>query len=131
MAEGVGVESRGDGDATPVGEDEFEVGRGGRERRGRIGQDGDREEWGVGAGGGTIIAGGGLGRAGLIEVLAEGMERDLSAAAEFSLGQTATAEFIEEGLPAKIDGAAARHGMVSRRVHWPAGRIIAVRPATL
>ena len=44
LREGVGVESRGDGDPTAVGNDEFEVGLGGRDRRGRIGQDGDREE---------------------------------------------------------------------------------------
>jgi hypothetical protein len=119
MAEGLPVESRGDGDATPVGEDEFEVGWGGRARRGRIGPDGDREEMVVGTGGGTIIAGGGSGGTWRVEVLAEGMERDLAAAAEFGLGQTAAAEFLDEGLPAEIDGATARHGRVSRRDHWP------------
>jgi hypothetical protein len=119
MAEGPGVESRGDGDATSVGEDEFEVGGGGRDRRGRFGQDGDREEMRVGTGGGTIVAGGGLGWAGLVEMLSEGMERDLAPAAELGLSQAAAAELIEEGLPAEIDGTASRHGVVSRRDDWP------------
>jgi hypothetical protein len=43
LREGVVVESRGDDDPTAVGNDEFEVGLGGRDRRGRIGQDGDRQ----------------------------------------------------------------------------------------
>jgi hypothetical protein len=85
MAEGPGVESRGDGDATSVGKDELEVGWGGRDRRGRIGQDGDGEEMSVGTGGGAIVAGGGPGRTWLVEVLPEGMERDLAAAAELGL----------------------------------------------
>jgi hypothetical protein len=100
MAEGPGVESRGDGDATSVGEDELEVGWGGGDRRGRIGPDGDGEEMTVSTGGGMIAAGGGLGRAGLVEVLSEGRERDLAAAAELGLSQAAAAEIIEEGLPA-------------------------------
>ena len=54
----------------------------------------------VGTGGGTIVAGGGLGRAGLVEVLSEGMKRDLAAAAELGLSQTAAAEIVEEGIPA-------------------------------
>jgi hypothetical protein len=100
MAEGTGVESRGDGDPTSVGEDEFKVGWRGRARWGRIRQDGDREELRVGTGGGTIVAGGGPGRAGRVEMLAEGMERDLAPAAELGLSQPATAELIEERLPA-------------------------------
>jgi hypothetical protein len=100
MAEGLGVESRGDGDSTSVGEDELEVGWGGRDRRDGIGPDGDREEKMVGSGGGAIVAGGGLGRAGLVEVLSEGMERDLAPAAELGLSQAAAAEVIEEGFPA-------------------------------
>jgi hypothetical protein len=76
------------------------VGRGIRARRGGIGPDGDGKEVVVGSGGGTIITGGGLGGAGLVEVLSEGVERDLAAAAELGLSQTATAEIIEEGVPA-------------------------------
>jgi hypothetical protein len=45
------------------------------------------------------------------------MERD--PAAEFGLGQPAAAEFLEEGLPAEIEGAVARHDMISRRDHLP------------
>src|SRR5262245_19487542 len=100
MAEGPGVDSRGDGDATSVGEDELEVGWGGRDRRGRIGPDGDGEEMRVGIGGGTIVAGGELGRAGLVEALSEGMERDLAPAAGLGLSQIAAAEIVEQGLPA-------------------------------
>src|SRR5579883_2788613 len=73
-AEGLGIESGSDGDATPVGEDELEVGRGIADRWGGIGEDGDREEVGIGRGGGTMIAGGGPGWLGLVEVLPEGME---------------------------------------------------------
>jgi len=76
------------------------VGRGIGDRWGRIGEDGDREEVLVGGSGGTKIAGGGPGRLGLVEVLSEGMERDLTAAAELGLGQAAAAEIVEEGLPA-------------------------------
>jgi hypothetical protein len=119
MAEGPGVESRGDGDAPSVGEDELEVGWGGRDRWDGIRPDGDGEELGVGTGGGTIVAGGGPGRTWRVEVLSEGMERDPAAAAELGLSQPAAAEFIEEGLPAEIDGAASRHGVVSRRDGWP------------
>jgi hypothetical protein len=100
MAECPGVESRGDGDATSVGEDQFEVGGRGRDRGDRIGQDGDREEMRVGIGGGTSVDGRGLGRTWRVEVLSEGMERDLAAAAELGLSQTAAAELVEEGLPA-------------------------------
>ena len=76
------------------------MGSGGRDRRDGIGKDGDREEVVVGTGGGTIVAGGGLGRAGLVEVLSEGMERDLAPAAELGLSQAAAAEIVEEGVPA-------------------------------
>jgi hypothetical protein len=89
-----------DGDSTSLGKDEFEVGSVGRDRRVRVGKDGDREEVVVGTGGRTIVAGGGLGRAGLLEVLSEGMKRDLAAGAELGLSQTAAAEIIEDGIPA-------------------------------
>jgi hypothetical protein len=112
-AKGLRVEMGRDDDATSIRKDEFEVGWGSGDRRDRVRQDGDREEMRVGTGGGAIVAGGGLGRAGLIEVLAEGMERDLAAAAELGLSQAAAAEILEEGVPAEIDGAASRHGVVS------------------
>ena len=48
----------------------------------------------------TIVAGGGLGRAGLVEVISEGVERDVAPAAELGLSQAATAEIVEEGVPA-------------------------------
>jgi hypothetical protein len=70
------------------------------DRRDGIGEDGNREERVVGPGGRTIIAGGGLGRAGRVEVLSEGMERELATAAELGLSQPAAAEIVEEGLPA-------------------------------
>jgi hypothetical protein len=100
MAEGPGVESGGDGDPTSVGEDEFEVGpRGGAGRDG-IGKDSDREEMAVGTGERTIVAGSAIGRGGLVEVLSEGVKRDLATAAELGLSQAAAAEIIEEGIPA-------------------------------
>ena len=70
------------------------------DRRDRIGTDGDREEMAVGRGGRTIVADGGLGRERLIEMLSEGVKRDLTPAAELGLSQTAAAEIIEEGIPA-------------------------------
>ena len=70
------------------------------DRRDRIGTDGDREEMAVGRGGRTIVADGGLGRVGLVEVLSEGMERDLSAAAELGLSEPAAAELPDQGVPA-------------------------------
>jgi hypothetical protein len=76
------------------------VGLGDRDRRDGIGQDSDREEMVVGTCGRTIVAGSGLGPAGLVEVLSKGMERDLAPAAELGLSQTAAAEIIEEGIPA-------------------------------
>ena len=77
-AEGLGVESGGDGDPTSLGKDEFEVGSGGGGRQDRIGNDGDREEVVIGTGGRTIVAGGGLGWARRIEVLSKGVKRDLA-----------------------------------------------------
>src|SRR5580693_6884048 len=68
-AKGLGVESGRDGDSTSIGKDQFEAGLGGRDRRDGIGQDGDREEVVLGTGGGTIVAEGRLGRAGLVEGL--------------------------------------------------------------
>jgi hypothetical protein len=76
------------------------MGLGGRDRRDRIRKDGDREEVVVGTGRRTIVAGGGLGREGQVEMLSEGVKRDLAAAAELGLSQTAPAEIIEEGVPA-------------------------------
>jgi hypothetical protein len=70
--------------------------------RSEIGPDGDGDELRLGTGGGTILAVGGMGRMGRIEVLAEGMERDPTAA-EFGLSQPTAAESLEEGLPAEID----------------------------
>jgi hypothetical protein len=99
-AESLRVESGGDGDPTSIGQDEFEVGLGGRNRQDRIRNDGDREKVVVGTGGRTIVARGELGREGLVEMLAEGMKRDLATAAELGLSQTAPAEIIEEGIPA-------------------------------
>jgi hypothetical protein len=99
-AESLGVESGGDGDPTSIGKDKFEVGLGDGDRQDRIGKDGDREEVLFGAGGSTIVAGGGIGREGLVEMLSEGVKRDLATAAELGLSQTAPAEIIEEGIPA-------------------------------
>jgi hypothetical protein len=96
----LGVESGADGDPTSIGKDEFEVGLGGRNRQDRIRNDGDREKVVVGTGGRTIVARGGLGRKGLVEMLAEGVKRDLATAAELGLSQTAPAEIIEESIPA-------------------------------
>jgi len=75
------------------------MGLGGRDWQDRIRKDGDREEV-VGSGGKTIVAGGGIGRKGLVEMLSEGVKRDLATAAELGLSQTAAAEVIEEGIPA-------------------------------
>ena len=72
----------------------------GRDRQDRIWNDGDWEEVVVGTGGRTIVAGGGIGREGLVEMLSEGVKRDLATAAELGLSQTAPAEIIEEGIPA-------------------------------
>jgi hypothetical protein len=99
-AERLGVESGGDGDPTSIGKDEFEVGLGGRDRQDRIGKDGDREEVVVGTGGGPIVAGSGIGREGPVEMLSEGVKRDLATAAELGLSQAAPAEIIEKGVPA-------------------------------
>jgi hypothetical protein len=100
-AKGLGVETRRDGDSTSPGKDEFEVARwGGRGRWDRIGQDGDREERRGDTGRGTIVAGSGLGQAGRVEVLSEGVKRDLAPAAELGLSQTTPAEIIDEGVPA-------------------------------
>jgi hypothetical protein len=63
-------------------------------------EDGDREEVVVGTEGRTIVVGGGRGREGPVEVLSEGVQRDLPTAAELGLSQTAPAEIIEEGIPA-------------------------------
>jgi hypothetical protein len=100
MAEGPGVESGGDGDPTSIGEDEFEVGSRGGARRDGIGKDSDREEMAVGTGERTIVAGSAISRGGLVEVLSEGVKRDLAKAAELGLSQTAPAEIVEEGIPA-------------------------------
>lgn len=54
----------------------------------------------VGTGGKAIVAGGGLGQEGLVEMLSEGVKRDLATAAELGLSQTAAAEIVEEGIPA-------------------------------
>jgi hypothetical protein len=48
----------------------------------------------------TIVAGGGLGRRGLIEMLSERVKWNLASAAELDLSQTATTEIVEEGVPA-------------------------------
>ena len=76
------------------------MGLGGRDRQDRIGKDGDREDVVVGTGGGTIVAGGGIGREGLVEMPSDGVKRDSATAAELGLSQTAPAEIIEEGIPA-------------------------------
>jgi hypothetical protein len=73
-AKGLRVEPGGDGDPTSIGKDEFEVGSGGGGRQDRIGNDGDREEVVIGTGGRIIVAGGGLGCAGLTEVLSKRSE---------------------------------------------------------
>lgn len=99
-AERLGVESASDGDPTSIGKDEFEVGLGGRDRQDRIGKDSDREEVVVGTGGGTIVAGSGIGREGPVEMLSQGVKRDLATAAELGLSQAAPAEIIEKGVPA-------------------------------
>jgi len=65
-----------------MGQDEFEVGLGGRDRQDRIGKDGDQEDVVVGTGGATIVAGGGIGREGLVEMPSEGVKRDLAMAAK-------------------------------------------------
>src|SRR5262245_15356387 len=46
-------------------------------------------------------------------MLAEGMKRDLAAAAELGVSQAAAAEIVEEGVPAEIDGKASGHGKFS------------------
>ena len=76
MAEGLGVEAGCDGDPTSIAQEQFEVGSGGGGGGDGIGEDGDGEEVVVGTGGGTMVAGGGLGRVGLVEVFSEGMEGD-------------------------------------------------------
>ena len=76
------------------------MGLGGSGRRGGIGKDGNGEEVVMGTGGRAIVAGGGLGRARLIEVVPEGGERNVALAAELGLSQAASAEIVEDGVPA-------------------------------
>jgi hypothetical protein len=60
-----------------------------------------------------MVRGCGLGRAGLVEALSEGVKGDPATAAELGVGQTAAAEISEEGIPAKIEGVAPGHGVFS------------------
>ena len=66
------------------------MGLGGRDRRSGVGEDGDREE--------VVVGTAEMWTAGLVEMLTEGMERDLVAAAKLGLSQATTAEVIEEGI---------------------------------
>ena len=49
-----------------------------------------------------MVPGGGLGGAGLVETLPEGMKGDPASAAELGLSQAATAVIIEQGIPALV-----------------------------
>jgi hypothetical protein len=46
-------------------------------------------------------------------VFSEGVKRDLATAAELGLSQTVATEISEKGIPAWIDCAASRHGVIS------------------
>jgi len=81
----LGVESRGDSDPTSIGKDQFETGLGGIGRRGGLGKDGDGEKMVGSTGGSAIIAEGGFRWVRLIEVISEGVKRDLALAAELGL----------------------------------------------
>ena len=69
--------------------------RGGR-RRGGSGQRGRRER----------VRGGGLRGGYPVEVFPEGMDGDAASFAELGLGQAATAELAEEGVPAEVEDVA-------------------------
>src|ERR1700679_2445761 len=69
------IESRGDGDSTSVGKDQFEVGLRGSGDRSGIGKDRNGEEVIARTGTRSIVPRGGLGRVRLVEVISEGGER--------------------------------------------------------
>ena len=88
-----------------------------------IGKDGDGKEAGSGAVGGEMVRGGRLRGGYAVEAFSEGMDGDAASLAEFGLGQAAAAEIVEEGVPAEVEDAAPRHGVISRTgLRAPAGK---------
>ena len=58
-----------------------------------------------------------------VEAFSEGMDGDAASLAEFGLGQAAAAEIVEEGVPAEVEDAAPRHGVISQTgLRAPAGK---------
>jgi hypothetical protein len=78
-----------------------------------IGEDGDGEEVGSGVGG-EMVRGGRLRGGCLVEAFSERMDGDSASLAELGLSQAATAEIVKEGVPAKVEDVAPRHGVISR-----------------
>ena len=91
-----------------------------------IGKDGDGKEAGRGAVGGGMVRRGRLRGGYAVEAFSEGMDGDAASLAEFGLSQAAAAEIVEEGVPAEVEDAAPRHGVISQTgLRAPAGRMIA------
>ncbi len=86
---------------------------GGSDRGDGIGENGDWEEVGSGVSG-EMLCGGRLRGGWLVEAFSEGMDGDAASLAEFGLGQAATAEIVEEGVPAEVEDVAPKHGVISR-----------------
>ena len=61
-----------------------------------------------------MVRGGRLRGACLVEAFSEGMDGDSASLAELGLSQAATAEIVEEGVPAEVEDVAPRHGVNSR-----------------
>jgi hypothetical protein len=114
LAEGLGIEAGCDGDPASIAQEQLEglseEGSGGGDG---IGEDGDGEEVGSGVAG-RRVRGGRLRGGWLVEAFSEGMEGDPASLAELGLGQAATAELVEEGVPAEVEDVAPRHGVNSR-----------------
>ena len=111
MAEGLGIEAGCDGDPASIVEEQLEGLSGGSGGGDGIGEDGDGEEVGSGASEERWFAGVGLRGGYPVEAFSEGMDGDAASLAELGLGQAATAEIVEEGVPAEVEDVAPRHGV--------------------
>jgi hypothetical protein len=114
LAEGLGIEAGCDGDPASIVEEQLEGLSGGSGGGDGIGEDSDGEEVGSGAVGGERFRGGRLRGRCLVEAFSEGMDGDAASLAELGVGQAATAELVEEGVPAEVEDVAPRHGVISQ-----------------
>lgn len=114
LTKGGGIEAGCDGDGESVFEDELEWVSGADGGGSGIGEDGDGDEPRGDACDGGEVGVGRLRGGRLIEVLAEGMDRDAAAAAELGVGEAAASEIAEECVPAEVEDVSAGHGVISR-----------------